>query len=71
MGATGLLIEYEDMFPYSGPVQNLTAKNHFSPDDIIRLLDAADENNLTVIPLIQTFGHMEFVLKLPDFMAQR
>ncbi|XP_003738378.1 hexosaminidase D [Galendromus occidentalis] len=71
MGASGLLVEYEDMFPYSGALRNLTARNHFSPDDIKRLLDAADSNNLTVIPLVQTFGHLEFVLKLPDYITMR
>ena len=71
MGATGLFVEYEDMFPYTGALRNLTALNHYTPNDITRLLDAAERNNLTVIPLVQTFGHLEFALKLPDYVALR
>jgi hexosaminidase len=29
------------------------------------------ENNLNIIPLIQTYGHMEFVLKLKQFAHLR
>ncbi|OQR77347.1 hexosaminidase D-like [Tropilaelaps mercedesae] len=71
MGATGLLIEYEDMFPYSGPLVNFTARNHYSPNDIKRLLAAAQANNLTVMPLVQTFGHLEFSLKLSENVGLR
>lgn len=71
MGASGLLVEYEDMFPYSGLLKNLTAKNHYTPSEIKRLLDAADRNKLNVIPLVQTFGHLGLALKLPDYMALR
>lgn len=71
MGATGLLIEYEDMFPYSGSLRNLTALNHYSVENINRLLAAAQSNNLTTMPLIQTFGHLEFSLKLEEHIELR
>ncbi|KAJ8934720.1 hypothetical protein NQ318_004504 [Aromia moschata] len=58
LGATGILIEYEDMFPYSGK-------------DIGRINKLAKHNNLKVIPLIQTFGHMEFLLKLSEYKEYR
>nr|XP_044600238.1 hexosaminidase D isoform X2 [Equus asinus] len=63
LGANGLLIEYEDMFPYEGHLRLLRAKHAYSPFEIKEILHLATLNNLEVIPLVQTFGHMEFVLK--------
>nr|XP_058902922.1 hexosaminidase D isoform X5 [Kogia breviceps] len=63
LGANGLLIEYEDMFPYEGHLRLLRAKHAYSPSEIKEILHLATLNELEVIPLVQTFGHMEFVLK--------
>ncbi|KAJ8932793.1 hypothetical protein NQ314_014497 [Rhamnusium bicolor] len=68
LGATGVLIEYEDMFPYTGALLNNTsALNAYSLEDIRTINKLAKQNNLIVIPLIQTFGHMEFILKLSEY----
>ncbi|KAH9362944.1 hypothetical protein HPB48_014274 [Haemaphysalis longicornis] len=66
-GANGILLEYEDMFPYHGMLEPIRAKNAFKKSDIAKILLAAKESKLEVIPLVQTFGHLEFVLKLPEF----
>lgn len=71
LGATGLLIEYEDMFPYSGNLSELAAGHHYSVNDIQHMLKLASDNSLQVIPLVQTFGHMEFVLKYETFRHLR
>ncbi|XP_068832607.1 hexosaminidase D isoform X2 [Capricornis sumatraensis] len=63
LGANGVLIEYEDMFPYEGHLRLLRAKHAYSPSEIKEILHLATLNELEVIPLVQTFGHMEFVLK--------
>lgn len=34
LGATGLLIEYEDMFPYTGSIQALAAKNAYEENEL-------------------------------------
>ncbi len=69
LNVTGLLIEYEDMFPYS---QKFThAANTYSKKDIQLLLKTAKQNELSVIPLVQTFGHLEFVLKVKKFSHLR
>ncbi|XP_027221516.2 hexosaminidase D isoform X1 [Penaeus vannamei] len=70
-GATGLLIEYEDMFPYHGKLKHLQAQNAYTPDDIAKLHSMADVNNLIIIPLVQTFGHFEYVLKHDENRALR
>lgn len=69
LGATGLLIEYEDMFPYRHV--ELTARNAYSKEDVSKIIELASANHLEVIPLIQTFGHLEFMLKLRNYKHLR
>lgn len=72
LGATGVLIEYEDMFPYSSPLlKNISALNAYTPEEIQYINDLAFQYKLEVIPLLQTFGHLEFLLKLEDFSELR
>lgn len=71
LGATGILIEYEDMFPFEGSIQNISAGNCYTRKDIANIQKIAKENELIVIPLIQTFGHLEFVLKLEAYKDYR
>lgn len=65
LGADGLLVEYEDMFPYEGELKLLQATTHpaYSPEEILSMQDFAKSMGMEIIPLVQTFGHMEFVLK--------
>lgn len=67
LGATGILVEYEDMFPYWGDLESIAALNAYTKEDIGILLQEAEKHGLEFIPLIQTFGHMEFILKLKEF----
>lgn len=62
-----MLIEYEDMFPYSGKLAEVRAPNAYTPEDIKTINNLAAKHNINIIPLVQTFGHMEFVLKLPQY----
>ncbi|XP_060528149.1 hexosaminidase D-like [Cylas formicarius] len=72
LGGTGILIEYEDMFPYNGTIlKNVSALNAYSLKEITIINRLARENNLKVIPLIQTFGHLEFLLKLQQYKDYR
>ena len=63
LGISGILIEYEDMFPFEGELSVLKSKDAYTKKQIQELLGIAKELNLIVIPLIQTFGHLEFALK--------
>lgn len=64
-GATGLLIEWEDTFPFDG--EHLDAIGSFGSDSpglyskeqVTEIIGLAEENRLDVIPLVQTFGHLE------------
>ncbi|KAF7705438.1 hexosaminidase D [Silurus meridionalis] len=73
LGANGILIEYEDMFPYEGELKILQSKSHppYSREEIIAIQDVAYSRGLEVIPLVQTFGHLEFVLKHNTFSKLR
>ncbi|XP_040845826.1 hexosaminidase D isoform X1 [Ochotona curzoniae] len=71
LGANGLLLEYEDMFPYDGPLRLLRATHAYSPAEVQEILQLAAQSELEVVPLVQTFGHMEFVLKHAMFAHLR
>ncbi|RXG56871.1 Hexosaminidase D [Armadillidium vulgare] len=70
-GATGVLIEYEDSLPYSGNLTQLQSPYAFTVKQINQIQSICKENNLEVIPLVQTFGHLEFVLKHDEFRHLR
>ena len=70
-GATMVLLEYEEMFPFHGILADITARNHYTPTQIRELLDLCDKHKIEVIPLVQTFGHLEFTLKLQKFSHLR
>ncbi|XP_043109083.1 hexosaminidase D [Puntigrus tetrazona] len=73
LGANGLLIEYEDMFPYEGELKVLqsTTQPPYSREEIVSIQDAANSRGLEIVPLVQTFGHLEFVLKHEVFRDLR
>ncbi|KAL3269440.1 hypothetical protein HHI36_008510 [Cryptolaemus montrouzieri] len=71
IGATGVVIEYEDMFPYEGILKNISALNAYTRENVKFIGNLAKANGLEIIPLIQTFGHLEFVLKLEEFQGLR
>ncbi|XP_024084462.1 hexosaminidase D-like isoform X1 [Cimex lectularius] len=70
-GCDTLLIEYEDMFPYTGKIVNISARNSYTIKEVRELLTQAHDLGLEVIPLVQTFGHLEHVLKLKDWSHLR
>lgn len=65
LGVDGLLVEYEDMFPYEGELKLLQATTQpaYSREEVLGMQELAKSKGMEVIPLVQTFGHMEFVLK--------
>jgi hexosaminidase len=70
-GANAILIEYEDMFPFVNNLRNASARNAYTRSDVQEINRLAVRSNLEVIPLVQTFGHLEFVLKLEEFRHYR
>lgn len=70
-GANGILLEYEDTFPFWGVLKPIASPTAYSQDDLRAILDLAKLHNFEVIPLVQTFGHLELALKLSDFRHLR
>ncbi|GLG98746.1 Hexosaminidase domain-containing protein [Gryllus bimaculatus] len=68
-GATGLLLEWEDTFPYTRDLTPIGSNSPscqgsaYSTEEARLILQLAGEAGLAVVPLVQTFGHLEFVLK--------
>ncbi|CAM4888165.1 unnamed protein product [Rotaria socialis] len=71
MGVKGIVIEYEDMLPLNGRFANATNRLAYKKSDIELIQTAAKNHQLKVIPLIQTFGHLEWLLKLQEFELYR
>lgn len=70
-GATGVLIEYEDYFPYTGELEAIGNQNRYTKSELTKLLELLKENGMSVIPLVQTYGHLEYALKLKQFAYLR
>lgn len=76
-GVTGVLLEWEDTFPYTGEldeigsVKNAGGDNLYSLAEVTHLLACIKQLGMEPIQLVQTFGHMEFVLKHPAFRELR
>lgn len=62
-GVTGLVLEWEDSFPYKNELEEIS-NGVYSVDDVTQIIEDAREAKLEVIPLIQTFGHLEVNLNV-------
>ncbi|XP_054246868.1 hexosaminidase D-like [Indicator indicator] len=71
LGASGILVEYEDMFPFKGDLEILKSPFAYSEEDIERIQQLAELHKLEVVPLVQTFGHVEFILKHQKYQHLR
>lgn len=65
-----ILVEYEDRFPYQCAPE-LRGCGGFSKEDLQTFLHNAARVGLRVVPLIQTLGHLEFLLKHDAYAALR
>ena len=65
-GINLLLIEYEDAFPYTFDPA-IQAQTAYSQADIGRIVRTCKSLSVEVVPLVQTFGHLEYVLKHPRY----
>lgn len=71
IGINGVLIEYEDMFPFSDKLAKISNGNAYKKEELEEIFNLLVEKGFLIIPLIQTYGHLEFVLKLNEFKHLR
>jgi len=65
-----LLLEYEDKFPFSR-YPELVAPGAFTPEELRTFLAKARGLGIRVVPLFQTLGHWEFILRHERFRPLR
>lgn len=70
-GATGILVEYEDMFPFKDRLVSLSKPYAYTSDDIKSLQEVVELEQMDFIPLLQSFGHVEFILKHKEYAHLR
>ena len=70
-GAVGLLLEYEDTFPFQGELYEARHGLGYSLEDVNHIKKLAKDNGMYIIPLVQTYGHLEWILKLKKFAHLR
>lgn len=68
-----MLLEWEDAFPWKGQLENITLSHGaYTAAQARELVEFSEERlGLDVIPLVQTFGHVEFILKSAEFRHLR
>lgn len=69
-GFNAVMIEYEDKLPFAG-LSVLRSPDAISPEQLSALEDEAYENFIQIIPLQQSFAHLEYVLRRPEYAFLR
>ena len=72
---TGFLLEFEDTLPYKGNLECVRADRHekcYTEEQIKKLVKYIKEDlKLKIVPLVQVFSHLEYVLKRNQFKDLR
>ena len=61
-----VLIEYENRIRLDS-VPEIAASDALGKDEIREIVRFAKDNGITIIPLLQSFGHLEYLLKIPEY----
>lgn len=68
-GINALLVEYEDVFPFTGIDVAYDRSTILAPPVLGQFLAAAKANGIEIIPLQQCLGHLEYVFRWPRYAA--
>lgn len=61
-----VLIEYENRIRLHS-LPGAAAADAFTHDEVREIIGCAEKNGIQVIPLLQSFGHLEYLLQLPAY----
>ncbi|MDF2988105.1 MAG: hypothetical protein K0R50_3615, partial [Eubacterium sp.] len=65
-----ILMELEDKFPYED-VKGITSANALNKEQLTGIIRYANDRFIEIIPLQQTLGHVEYILKNDDYYHMR
>jgi hypothetical protein len=65
-----ILVEYEDRFPYECAPE-LRGPGCFTKETLQDFLHGAERAGIKIVPLVQTLGHLEFLLKYDAYADMR
>lgn len=68
---TGILLEVEDMLDFTGSLACIRRPNYYTDEQIQWIIKEADAHHMQTVPLVQCFGHLEFMLKRKEFSKLR
>eukprot|EP00826_Nyctotherus_ovalis_P015338 TRINITY_DN1434_c0_g2_i1.p1 TRINITY_DN1434_c0_g2~~TRINITY_DN1434_c0_g2_i1.p1 ORF type:complete len:517 (+),score=145.96 TRINITY_DN1434_c0_g2_i1:133-1683(+) len=68
---TGILLEVEDMVEFTGIYSCIRRNNYYTDEQLQWIVRQAESSHMQVVPLIQCFGHLEFMLKHKEFAILR
>jgi hexosaminidase len=71
LGYDGLLVEYEDVFPFAEASFSMTPEGRWSREFLMTFLAKAKSLGLAVIPLQQSLGHMEYMFRWERYHSYR
>ena len=66
-GGDGILLDYNDAFPYSGTLNSIRAVNAYSEKEIRELCAHAEKRGLELLPKGVSFSHSGPILNCPEF----
>ena len=69
-GINALLVEFEDKFPFE-VTQGIHHSSAWTKDEFKRFGARCKEKNVELIPLLQSVGHLDYILKYPKFRDLR
>ena len=64
-----ILMEFGDRFPFEGRHSVIASPSALSPAELRQLVARAGELGLTVIPLLQSLGHLNYVLRHDEYAS--
>ena len=70
MGYNALLVEFEDKFPYES-IPEIVHPDAWNREEFTLFRDTAKKCGISIVPLVQCAGHLDYILKHDKFRHLR